>query len=164
MADGSMGKRMKMLLIASLAVNVLVAGMTVGGYLAADRDPPPRQPGPPDMALGPLGSAFSREDRAAMLREAEKAGADLGMMRANLRQDTQSLLTALTATPWDPDRVRQALADMRGRTERRAELGEQVIIDRLSAMSAADRLAYAEKLRARFDHMLSHGPEPEPPQ
>ncbi|RWR29720.1 periplasmic heavy metal sensor [Sinirhodobacter populi] len=160
MTDGSMGKSMKMLLIASLAVNVLVVGVAVGGYLGLDRQSPPRPPQPPDMALGPLGSAFSREDRAAMMREAEKAGADLGMMRDSLRQDMQALLAALTAEPWDPDRVQRSLAEMRVRTERRAELGEKVMIDRLSAMSPDERQAYAAKLRARFDRLLSRAPSP----
>lgn len=160
MADDSMGKSMKILLIASLAINVLLVGVAIGGYLGLDRRSPPRSP-PQDMALGPLGSAFSREDRAAMMREAEKAGADLGVMRDGLQQDMQSLLTALTAEPWDPGRVQQSLAGMRVRAETRAELGEKVMIDRLSAMSPDERHAYAAKLRSRFDRLLSRAPEPE---
>lgn len=155
-------KPMKMLLIASLAINVLVAGMAVGDRLGGGRDRASRPSMPPDMALGPLGSAFSREDRAAMLAEAEKAGADLGMMRDNLRQDMQGLLAALTVTLWDPELVRQALRDMRARTDRREELGEKVMLDRLSAMSGAERQAYADRLRQRFDRMLSHAPGPPP--
>lgn len=151
-----MRKGMKALLVVSLMLNLMFIGVAVGGLIGHDRRGAMVRP-PEDMSLGPLGSAFSREDRAAMRRDAERAGANLGTMRADMQADMAALTTAVVAEPWDPEAVRQALGAMRHRSDRRVELGEKVMIDRLSAMTAAERAGYAQKLRERFERSFTRG-------
>lgn len=141
----------KAVFILSVTLNLLVAGVVVGGFLATERHPP--RPPVGDVTLGPLGDAFSREDRDAMRRAAERSGTDFGSMRKAFRADMDRLIAALSADPWDEAAVRDALAGMRARTLRRMELGEQVMLDRLETMTPADRRAYAERLRERTERM-----------
>lgn len=161
MAD-AMRKRgwLKAALIASVTLNVLAAGVAVGGWIGHERVDP-RQAGF-DAQLGPLGGAFTREDRAAMRRDAGRAGANLGAMRSNLRADLDALVAAVDADPWNPDAVRDLLSKMRATGERRAVLGEQVMLQRLSAMTPAERKQYAERLRERLSRGPFRGPPPDP--
>jgi len=142
----------KAVFVLSVTLNLLVAGVLVGGFLGTERHPP-RPPGGGDMTLGPLGDAFSREDRDAMRRAAERAGNDFTTMRNTFRADMDRLIAALSASPWDEAAVREELAGMRARTLRRMELGEQVMLERLETMTPEERTAYAERLRERIDRM-----------
>lgn len=137
----------KAIFVLSVTLNLLVAGVVVGGFLATERHPP--RPSVGDVTLGPLGDAFSREDRDAMRRAAERSGTDFEMMRSAFRNDMDRLIAALSTDPWDEAAVRDELAAMRARTLRRMELGEQVMLDRLETMTSEDRRAYAERLQER---------------
>ena len=141
----------KAVFVLSVTLNLLVAGVVVGGFLGTERHPP--RPPAGDVTLGPLGDAFSREDRDAMRRAAERSGTDFGSMRTAFRADMDRLIAALSADPWDETAVRNELAGMRARTLRRMELGEQVMLERLETMTPEDRKAYAARLRDRTDRM-----------
>lgn len=143
---------MKVVLAISLTLNLLVVGIVAGGLLGRERME--RREPPIDGQLGPLGMAFSRQDRAEMRRGAAQAGADLGALRMDLRTDLETLIGALEADPWNEDAVRQQLALMRANAEQRVLLGEQVMLQRLSAMGAPERRDYAERLRK----LMEHGP------
>ncbi|MFT3689077.1 periplasmic heavy metal sensor [Paenirhodobacter sp.] len=135
----------KWALVASVTVNLLVVGVVAGGFWGHERME--RREPPVDFRLGPLGAAFSREDRAQMRQEAAKAGVDIREMRKDFGADMEALIATVEADPWDEDAVRRQLAQMRANADRRVLLGEQVMLQRLSAMSAEERGRYAERLR-----------------
>lgn len=150
---------MKVAFVISVALNLLVVGVLVGGLIARDRMGPPPPPGG-DFGLGPLGAAFSEEDRREMRREAVRSGANLGSMRADLRADMTGLIAAVAQDPWNPDAVRAQLAGMHARAADRVAVGEQVMLDRLGRMSDAERHAYAERLRDRLPQGWRNAPPP----
>lgn len=147
----------RILFIISVALNLLVAGIVVGGFFAHDRHgPQPKF----DPVGGPLGAAFSEKDRDAMRREAQAEGADLPALRGRFHEDVAQLVTLLEAEPWDPEAVQAQLREMRSRGMARADLGEKVMVAHLGQMSADDRRAYAERLRERLLSFRKNGPGP----
>ena len=152
-------------LILSLTLNFLVLGVVIGGIIGHEKLPPPRPPAPEELTFGPLTGAFSREDRAAMRREAEGSGTDFKAMRAVMRGDFDRLVVALQADPWDEAAVRAVLGEMRERSLKRMDLGEQVMLARLQAMTPEARKAFAARLAdgvTRFEHRFDpHGPRPD---
>lgn len=147
---GGTRRSVKVALIVSVGLNLLVAGIVAGGLLGGEH--PEGRPMPIDEQLGPLGAAFTREDRAAMRRDAARTGTDFGALKMDFRADMDALIATLKADPWDPDAVRRQLAQMRANGEQRAVLGEQVMLQRLSTMTGQERRQYAERLRDRMEH------------
>lgn len=144
----------KGLLILSLTLNFLVAGVVVGGIIGHEKRPP-HPPAPDELTFGPLTGAFSKEDRSAMRHAAEGSGTDFKAMRAMIRGDFERLVVALQADPWDEAAVRAVLTEMRARSLKRMDIGEQVMLERLQAMTPEERKQFAARLSdgvKRFDH------------
>lgn len=157
----------KAVFILSLVLNFLVIGMVSGAVIGHRRNLPPppmleRESGAGDaFTLGPLSGAFTREDRAAMRRAAEGRGTDFPAMSAAIRGDFARLEAALAGESFDEAAVRAVLAEMRARTLKRMDLGEEVMLARLRTMSAEERQAFTGRLRKgleRFERHLDDGP------
>lgn len=148
----------------SLTLNFLALGVVAGGVIGHVRHLPPppnleRDGGDP-FALGPLSGAFSREDRTAMRRAAEGKGTDFKALRGAISANVAQMDAALRAEPFDEAALRAVLAEMRERTSRRIDLGEQVMMARLRAMNPEERAAFAERLLdgyARFERRIGGG-------
>ena len=141
---------MRLLLLASLALNLLIVGTSVGMILRGG--PPPVAVR--DLGFGPFAAALSPEDRAALRRDwAARSGAK-GDGRRALREDIRALLDTLRADPFDAPALRAIMARGAERTAGRLHLGMALIEDRLVALSAAERLAFADRL----ERELRRGP------
>lgn len=139
-------------LIGSVALNLLVAGVFVGGMLGHDRHPP--RPVVGDVSLGAFTEALSREDRAALRQAAQERGPQFRDMRQQARSDMAALIAALQADVWNRAEVEQILARHKARTIERVDIGETLILNRLDAMSPEARHAFADRLlkgAQRFD-------------
>lgn len=136
----------RILLIVSLAFNLLVLGLIGGALLSGGKW---RHHHPPRLeAGGPLTRALSHEDRRAIGRKMRQAYRDGGIEARNHRQKVfGELVAAVEAVPFDPDTVRQRMADLNAMFRDRFELGQKLLIDRLSEMNDAERAAYADRLR-----------------
>lgn len=154
------GKRgwMKIAFIVSVTANFLVLGTVVGGVIAHRLQPPPPtlERGGDALTFGPLGGAFNREDRQAMRRAAEGRGADFPAMQAAMRSDFTRLEAALTADPFDEAGVRAVLADIRQRTLKRMEIGENLMLERLATMAPKQRERFVERLRRGVERLSQH--------
>jgi uncharacterized membrane protein len=144
------GGWMKVLLVVSLALNLLVAGLVVGASLRHhDRDDGrmrERAEVPRDFVRSPLLSALAAEDRRAVGRELMGAEGSIRENRADLRARFERLLVALRAEPFDRTAVEAILDEQRAVGARRLERAEDAVLDRLSAMSPEARAAYADRL------------------
>jgi uncharacterized membrane protein len=132
--------------LVSLALNLLVAGMVVG-WMGNKRGPD----NPDDRRAGALvGTPFVRalppDDRRALARELQSNRTALRDNREALRARFDTLLAALRADPFDPEAVRQVLADQRNTASARQDIGEELLIARLAAMTPDARRAYADRL------------------
>ncbi|GGH21378.1 Heavy-metal resistance [Cribrihabitans marinus] len=136
-----MRPRMRLLLGLSLAMNLVVIGMVAGAVLRHGTGDGARHP--PRNSGVALFRALPDADRAALrahLRRDQAAG------RAARREEMQALAEMLRTDPFDAE----ALADRVRRHARertaRAEAAQALWLDRVRAMSDAERAAYADRL------------------
>ncbi|SEN60384.1 Uncharacterized membrane protein [Gemmobacter aquatilis] len=134
---------MRILLVASLALNLLVLG-GVGGMIL--KGPPPRHDLVRDLGFGAFTEALSDADRAALRSDFLRRTPDLQAKRAEMRGDLDLVLAALRATPFDPAALDAAMARQSVRIEARIAMGQALMRDRFVAMSPQDRAAFADRL------------------
>jgi uncharacterized membrane protein len=145
----------KILLVASLALNLLVAGLVLGAALGHDRDQRGgRGEVPREFVRSPFMGALDRDDRRVVGRELMREDGSLRANRAELRARFERLLAAIRAEPFDRAAIEAILDEQRAAGARRLEIAEEAVLDRLSAMSPQARAAYADRL----DRSLRRGP------
>lgn len=136
------------LLFLSLAMNLLVVGVVIGWLIS------PGGPKRSDFgsARGLVGEPFLRalpeEQRRAMLRDAMREAPRIRESRENLRARFDAFLGALRAEPFDTDLVADLLDQQRSVAQRRQDIGEGLLLERLAAMTPAERRAYADRLES----------------
>lgn len=138
---------LRVLLIASLAVNFLIVGIVAGAVLLHDDDDR-RRPPRLDSFGGPLTGALEFDDRKAIgkdLRRMYREGG--GASREELRKEFDGIVSDLRRVPFDPDAVRERMKHQRDNMSRRLELGQELLLERLTQMSDADRADYADRVQ-----------------
>lgn len=133
----------KALLVVSLGLNLLIAGLAAGAFL---RDGSPR--GGRDFGLGPLSEALSREDRKALRAAFLERHPDARADRRAMRAEFDALLAALRADPFDPAALDTALAAVAHRNAELLATGRDLVAARLKAMDAAARIEFADRLES----------------
>jgi uncharacterized membrane protein len=144
------GRGLRIALAVSVALNLAVAGIVAGALLRGG----PHGNMVRDLDFGPFTEALSPRDRLALRRDFLARTPDMRDLRKGMRDDLDGMLRALRATPFDADALRAAMANQGQRTADRLKLGQDLIFDRIAAMSAQDRAAFADRLEDR----LLHGP------
>ena len=147
------GRWLKTALVASLALNLAVAGLVTGALLGERRDQrrPPAAEMARDLGLGPYTRALETDDRRALgeaVRARVRAAGGPRAIRAEIRQDFAQVLGAIRAEPFDADRVAALIAAQGARAEARRDLGAALLVERLAGMDAERRAAYADRLEA----------------
>jgi uncharacterized membrane protein len=138
------------LLVVSLGLNLLVAGLMAGAFF---RD------GPRDHIKGmreasALGlrayiRALDRPSTEGLMQDIATRRGEFKAGRAAIEAHLKALAAALTASPYDPDAVKAVLDQQRGDIGQNVDVGHQILLARINAMSDADRAAFAERLTAR---------------
>ena len=142
-APQAVGSRwLKPALIASVALNLAVAGLVLGAWLGDG----PRHGMPRDMSFGPFSEAFSDQDRRALRKGLMARAGEFSTSREAARAEFETLLSALRADPFDPAAMTSALAAIETRNAERLQLGRSLIETRLIEMSPEDRKAFADRL------------------
>ncbi|PRX35085.1 Heavy-metal resistance [Meinhardsimonia xiamenensis] len=151
---GEIGRRAlrltRIALVISLALNLLVAGVVVGALIRGV----PWKEGPRaggllrDPGLGPFYHALPDDERRAIAEALASRRAELEAERAALRAQLRSLLEAVRTEPFAADRLRALFAEQDAAITRRRALALELLIERLSAMSPAERARYADRLEA----------------
>lgn len=147
--------KVKALLVVSLALNLLVAGLVAGAWLrdgrpgTRDRDP----------GFGPFGEALSPEDRRELRRAFMARMPEMRENRAALKADLQDVVAALRADPFDPAALSAAMDAALARMAGRIEVGQELLVQRITAMDAAERAAFADRLEAALERGPRRGPE-----
>ncbi len=134
---------MRIALFASLAVNLLIVGLVAGALWHGGRMMPPREAG-----FGPFEAALDKDDRAALRRAFVARAGELGRPRREMRAQMNAILAALRATPFDAAALSQAMEAAVARTEARLQLGQSLMADHLTALTDAERAAFADRLEA----------------
>lgn len=148
---GKTGKRIRILLFTSLALNLLIIGAMAGAVLSGGKwwhNCPPRL----ETAGGPLTRALSKEDRRAIGHKMREAYRNKDIPHTRHGEEFAGLIEDLKATPFDPQAVEARLATIRGLFRQRLTLGQSLLIERLAGMSDAERADYAERLQQTMRH------------
>ncbi|AWZ20705.1 conserved hypothetical protein [Roseovarius sp. EC-HK134] len=138
------------LLVASLALNLAVAGLAAGWALRHGGDHAGHHPSRLDMAGGPLTRALSDADRRAIGRAMRDAWRSRTNNGPNIGESFDALVIDLRAVPFNADRVAAQMRTQRDGFAARFEMGQEVLLTHLAAMSDADRAAYADRLEAQI--------------
>jgi uncharacterized membrane protein len=136
------GRGLKIALAVSVALNLAVAGLVAGAWM---KDGPSRGM-PRDLSFGPFSEALSQEDRRALRKALADRAPGFREARVAAQEEFAALLAALRASPFDPAAMQSALAAIEARNAGRLELGRSLIEARITQMSDADRLAFADRL------------------
>ena len=134
------------LLFVSLAVNLLIIGVVAGAVMQrGDRDN--RTDGPARSILGaPYIRALETEDRRTLGREIIQNRDRLRENRDDLKRRVEGILDELRSPDFDRGRLSELLDEQRRLAVSRQEFGEDLLLDRIEAMSPEDRRAYADRL------------------
>lgn len=136
------------MLVASLAVNLGVAGLALGVWFhggPGGRGPMVRDPG-----FGPYDDALRPQDRDALRTAIRGKLGDLATSRQQMAADITAVLATLRADPFDPVALDAALAAQQAHLSARMKIGNDTMRDFLTGLPQADRLAFADRLEAHL--------------
>lgn len=136
---------LRYLLIGSLAVNFIVAGLVLGAAVGNKRtgDRPPRE----GDILGAYTQALTSQERREIGKNIRDHHRELGEKPMRPREVLTQMLAALQAEPFDPAAV-QALIDQQSDIAfERRKIAQSLWLEHVSAMSAEERAAYALRIQ-----------------
>ena len=134
----------RIVLFASLALNLLVVGLVAGALLRHDRQdghPPLR-----DLGYGPFGAAMSPADMHELGRRMSDHAGDLRSNREELRRQFAEMLAALRAQPFDAGALVALVEQQKTKLAERQVIGQALLLERITAMSDDERAAFADRL------------------
>lgn len=148
----------RLLLFASLALNLIVVGAVVGSMLGRG---PSHHVIVRDISFGAYTEALSPEDRAALRAELRAAAPAMRDIRQSQRSEQEALLAALRTVPFEAQQVRDILARQRDRASRGIALGHDLMLQRIEAMDDEARAEFAGRLQEEL--LRPRGRRPGPP-
>lgn len=132
-------------LAVSVALNLLVAGVVVGGLFYRGEGGG-RAEMTRDLGFGPFGEALTPKDRRALREWLKTRAPELRSANMQRRADMVALQAALRAQPFDAAGLRAALSAMRARMEGQLALGHAALSKVILGMPEAERRAFADRL------------------
>lgn len=156
--------RLRLVLFASLAVNLLVIGAVAGVMLGYFGPGQGRDVAPTviDLGLGPYYRALSPDDRKAVR---ETALANRGAFRGNrasMRRLFAESQDALRSDPFEPARIQAVLEEQGAIADSGRRLGQEILVQHLATMSPEARRAFADELSRTIRHRRHRAQEQRP--
>ncbi|OIQ66989.1 hypothetical protein GALL_514350 [mine drainage metagenome] len=146
-ATKPVSRLMRIVLVISLGLNLAIIG-TIGGFAVSHALHDGPHGGARELGFGPFSAALSPADRKAMFDSFRSQNINFLAQRQAMRADFDTLLAALKANPYDSAAVEAVMARQQARTDERLALGQKLLMERIAAMSPADRAAFADRLQA----------------
>ena len=148
-----MGKGLTIALLASLALNVFLAGIFAGRLLS------PERPAPPPHVEAPAGdnprvmARFARDlppaSRRAFRRALRDSMPDLREQQSEFRSLRRTYYEALNAEDWDRETAEAALTAMQQARDERRALIDQAFLDAFETLSPEERALLLEQIRSQ---------------
>ncbi|WP_438990926.1 periplasmic heavy metal sensor [Lentibacter sp.] len=149
-AEPKMSRKMKAVLIGSLALNLLVAGVFVGGVMR--HAGPYEARGHSDLLVRVL----DKDDRRAIGKAVKEAqGGGRRAFWAGQKAALGDVAAALRAEPYDGAAMQAALMRKSAHMSQTRNAAEAAMLARFETMSAAQRAALA----ARLESAMARGPK-----
>ena len=134
---------LRLLLVGSLALNLLVVGIVGGAWITHKRG---GFDGHPERHGSPYVRALSIEDKRSLGKALRQAYRDHEVDRRADRRSFERVVTLLRQTPLDRDALLGELALQRQAGASRREVAQTIWLEKISAMSDAERVEYADRL------------------
>lgn len=131
---------MRVVLVLSLALNLLIVGAVVGAVSSGGKGGPRLS----DVSFGPYTAALGREDRRALRRAIRDTAGRPD--RAAARENFQTFLTVLRTEPLDVAEMTRVFEAQGALAQARLAAGKAALLEHIAEMSAADRAAFADRL------------------
>lgn len=139
----SISRKFRVLLIVSLALNLLVVGVLIGGAVMGR---PPASLGGPAVSLGPFSQALPPGHRASLRRDYRKRLDAHGMTPPNRSAALAEFLEVLRTEPFDPEKVEAMFDAQRDQSMRGMQTAQDVFLEQLVEMEPSQRAAFADRL------------------
>lgn len=160
-ARAPMRRSLRILLFASLAANLVVAGLVAGAVLGKDHRDGRKLPRDSDF-MGAYTRALPDQDRRAIGRSIREYHRKSGISREQAREQFQEMLATLRTTPFDAQAMRTQMDAQAEASFERRRAAQQFWLDRISAMSDAERQDYADQIEAQVKSMTLGKRKPKP--
>jgi uncharacterized membrane protein len=141
---GARARWLKPLLIVSLGVNLAVIGLVLGAYVGGNFPGGGSFAGP--RGLRPYIQAMPEDDRAELRQRFEASKKARRRAQAEMNRAWKDVETALLAVPFDADALARAFRNQTESLIGLAKTGQGALLVQITAMSDADRAAYARQL------------------
>lgn len=156
---GRQGRGWRIVLIVSLALNLVVVGV-IGGWVLRHGIGPHGGHMPHSARLarlgGPLTHALDAEGRIAIAERLREERGTHEARRAALRESFEALLAELRAQPFDPARLEARLDAQRAQVAGRLKAGHAALVAHLAQVDEAGRAAYADRLEETVRRWRRH--------
>jgi len=139
----STGGWRKWLLVGSLGLNLMVAGLVAGAMLGGGPD---GRPSRLDLTVGPLTRAMAEEDRVALREQLRAQGAFDHRERVAMRADMSVMLGLVRAETFDAEAFRDVVLRQRARLANGQDRVLAVVVLQIESMSPEGRAAFADRL------------------
>lgn len=143
---GRWGRR---ILIVSLGLNVLVVAAISAAVLSGGRDGGRHSSG--REVASPYIGAFERSDKRAMRDRMRAELPERGATRRAIRADMAEFAALLRAETFDSAAALELMERQFARTQSVQALGRELSVERMSAMTRTERLAYADRFEALLE-------------
>ncbi len=137
--------KVKIILVVSLAINLLIAGM-MGGMMYRANGIPHMDTHLRDVGFKVLVNALTRKDRFMMGRALREKFGNRDARLSLARLKINELVKVLQASDFDGNKVETILRSNALNIVPRQEAGVRMLIDRLKSMTAKERQTYVDRL------------------
>ena len=151
-------KAWQIVLVVSLALNLLFVGLVGGAFLRGGGAPPRGF----DLQLGPLSDALSRTDRRKISDQIRRDIGRSGLSRNERRAAFEALVSAVEAQPFDPELLTRLIEDQQSRTTNLRTTALSAFVGHLTEMTAQERQTFAQNLREGVKRFREGGARPSP--
>jgi len=139
----------KVLLFFSLSLNLLVVGLVGGSFLrhkpSGGYDKAHYSP-LRDLGYGPFIVALSPSDKKEISRSWANRSGDLRANRDAVRAQFVTLLKLLQKKPFEIGALQEVVENQQAKLNERQKIGQQLLLDRIGAMTDDERTEFARKL------------------
>lgn len=137
----------RIVLVGSLALNIAVLGIVGGALLRWDAGMDRAKAlQARDFGFGPFVGAFDTQERRALGRAFSRSAGDPKVARSQVREMFETMVTTLKTEPFDAEAFETLLLRQQKNFSDRQEIGARLVVDQIEAMSAEERMAYADRL------------------
>ncbi|NIY78204.1 periplasmic heavy metal sensor [Celeribacter sp. HF31] len=137
----------RIVLVASLALNIAVLGIVGGALLRWDAGMDRAKAlQTRDFGFGPFVGAFDTQERRALGRAFSRSAGDPQTARGQVREMFETMVKTLKTEPFDAAAFETLLLRQQKNFSDRQEIGARLVVDQIEAMSAEERMAYADRL------------------